>query len=607
MRQKLVISRVLLAGVAGFIAAFPSAIFAFLLDLPLVLVGLTGFVAGCIVGGLVLKLLERLNSINYELERLPASAADYIKLVIENMRYRKIARQEVANELTDHFEQAIKDCKTEEEKQKVTEHLIDNFGDAGLLAVLLRRAKKRCRPLWRTVVARTLQTIAILIICLILYTAWFFTGKPVITTDYVAELNKLVRPSADDSFNAAPIYQKAIDALVEVNDIGMLLGLGFYDANDQQKERIRQWLTKNESALALVTEGSKLPYYWSQYGYDDTSMANARESIVSGIQLPRLAAFRRICYALRWRAWISAENGLYESALNDIETCYRLGRHNKGEKLLVEQLVGIAIEAVSLKTARLILDAHKIPSEILADFERRLQQLIDNDTFAINFQSEKLCLYDEIQRCFTESRLGPTHIYPRRILELTYVQNMSELDSMMRQSSIILQVFFRHPDKAETIAAANDFFKFLDEIMHKTPARLQAEKINTEAQNEKLIRKNLLFRVLMPGLVKIYIQAWRVKIDAEGTLTAVALVRYKQDKGDYPETLEKLVEAGYITRIPIDPFSDTPLSYKKTEQGPVLYSWGKNLIDDGGQAARDKKGRIIQWTDESDLIFWPAD
>ena len=104
----------------------------------------------------------------------------------------------------------------------------------------------------------------------------------------------------------------------------------------------------------------------------------------------------------------------------------------------------------------------------------------------------------------------------------------------------------------------------------------------------------------------MHLQAWRIKIDAEGTLAAIALVRYKQDKGDYPESLDKLLETGYITKIPIDPFSDAPLSYKKNEQGTVLYSWGKNLIDDCGQTARDKKGRIIQWTDEGDYVFWPV-
>jgi hypothetical protein len=33
----------------------------------------------------------------------------------------------------------------------------------------------------------------------------------------------------------------------------------------------------------------------------------------------------------------------------------------------------------------------------------------------------------------------------------------------------------------------------------------------------------------------------------------------------YPENLDKLIEISYLKNIPIDPFSDKPLAYKKTE------------------------------------------
>ncbi|MHC4570986.1 MAG: hypothetical protein ACYS0C_02770, partial [Planctomycetota bacterium] len=111
-----------------------------------------------------------------EFSRLPARAAEFIRLVIKKMRYRKKVRADVMAELSVHFEDELKDCKSGEEKEQKAQQLIADFGDVKLLAVLLRRAKKRCRPLWRTIVARTFQTIGVLILCFILYTAWFLTG-----------------------------------------------------------------------------------------------------------------------------------------------------------------------------------------------------------------------------------------------------------------------------------------------------------------------------------------------------------------------------------------------------------------------------------------------
>jgi len=79
---------------------------------------------------------------------LPACAIEYIKLVIKKMRYRRKVRQDVQAELAAHFEDELKDCAGDEEKEQKASELIEQFGVVKLLGVLLRRAKKRCRPLW---------------------------------------------------------------------------------------------------------------------------------------------------------------------------------------------------------------------------------------------------------------------------------------------------------------------------------------------------------------------------------------------------------------------------------------------------------------------------
>ena len=116
-------------------------------------------------------------------DKLPVSASDFIQIVIRKMGYRRAVREDVQSELTAHFEDELRDCKTDSEREQKARQLITDFGDAKLLAILLRRAKKRCRPLWRTVVARTFQALGVLILCFILYIVWFLSGKPVIKGD----------------------------------------------------------------------------------------------------------------------------------------------------------------------------------------------------------------------------------------------------------------------------------------------------------------------------------------------------------------------------------------------------------------------------------------
>ena len=77
--------------------------------------------------------------------------------------------------------------------------------------------------------------------------------------------------------------------------------------------------------------------------------------------------------------------------------------------------------------------------------------------------------------------------------------------------------------------------------------------------------------------------------DSELTLLkiALALELYKINHGDYPDALEALLFT-YLEEVPIDPStSRSTITYKKNGDGErfLLYSYGPNQQDDGGQAA----------------------
>jgi hypothetical protein len=150
---------------------------------------------------------------------LPATVREYITALVKKMRYRRKVREDVRAEITAHFEDELKDCKNDEEKEMKAKQLLSDFGDLKLLAILLRRAKKRCRPLWRTVFARTFQVIGILIVCFIFYTIWFSFGEPTIRVDYVKLLNRMNHPDIRQQDNAWPHYEKAIELYVPQSPI----------------------------------------------------------------------------------------------------------------------------------------------------------------------------------------------------------------------------------------------------------------------------------------------------------------------------------------------------------------------------------------------------
>ena len=82
-------------------------------------------------------------------------------------------------------------------------------------------------------------------------------------------------------------------------------------------------------------------------------------------------------------------------------------------------------------------------------------------------------------------------------------------------------------------------------------------------------------------------------------ITILALKRFEIDKGQYPQTLEHLINTGYIKTLPMDPYSDGALIYGRTEGDFTLYSLGENFKDDGG-LHREESDRK-----DFDHVFWP--
>jgi hypothetical protein len=589
---------------------------------------------------------------------LPACIVEFLQQLLKRMRYRRKVREDVQAELSAHFEDELKDCQSEQEKQQKAQKLITDFGDVKMLAILLRRAKKRCRPLWRTVVARTFQAIGIFILCFIVYVAWFFSGKPVIRTNYIAELNRIVRPAADESLNAAPLYLKAVelhkelsddfllffaknhqaiidkrfpyrveDITEEINELfsdrntvnfqekrqdvqdqvskiyQRLLGEYYNELTVEQKDIILRWVSEHNDVLELVIEGSRKPHCWRTY---QSGAENPDEMI--GILMPDLSEFKGFARALRFRALFNAEQGRYEKAFDDLKACYRLGQHLRGDRTLIEQLVGLAIEAMSIQAVQDIVSSYEIDSAILAEVQRSIEQIVAEEDFIISFKVEKLCMYDEIQRCFTSDRFGKGHLYLPRFTKI----RAGDAGYRGEPEDIIIEAFFSarfllgHPNKEETLNTFNKVCDFYENLKQKSAFKLHIEFSRTNRRFEEIIKGNYFLEMFTPALWKVLEINQRHPTSINGTLTLIAVLRYKADKGQYPQSLSQLVVAGYLKELPVDTFSDKLLVYKQTGDDFVLYSFGTNCVDDGGKPGRDNKGNVKMWKDEGDAVFWPV-
>jgi len=539
------------------------------------------------------------------LQNLPGCAAEFIKLVVKKMRYRKKVRTDVQAELAAHFEDELKDCKTDTEKEQKAQQLITEFGDVKLLAVLMRRAKKRCRPLWRTVVARTFQTAGVLILCFIVYCIYISLGKPTININYAEEAMRITRPEADESQNAAPLYQQAFNAFKEpplVEDetgtektslLNSIRDKGWVaDLTKEELTLLKQWLGDNADAINFFKEASQKPHCWWH--------REAEDNMVLDTLLPELKNMRGFAKLLCWRAKLQTFNGNIEQAFDDLLVCYRAGRHFKGPRYLVEQLVGMAIQSLSARAAIIILQNQQVNEELLRSFQADIEKLTAEDIFTVDLRTEKFFALDFLQRCYTDNGSGSGHMIPGQVQEFIPIE-----------PGKLLAISVISANRREMSQEFEKVYDTVQEWAHKTPWQLRKENIDMKMGIDKWSRlkqiRYLPLMILLPAFGRVSEIGHRLKVDLEAMITIVALLRYQHDNDQYPQNLGELVANNYLKQLPMDPYSNKPLVYKKEDNNFTLYSGGPNFTDDGGTVAV-VDGRPKKWgtKDEGDWVFWPV-
>src|SRR5436190_8627924 len=134
-----------------------------------------------------------------EASGLPAQAKDVVRRIVKRTGLWLSEKVDVAEELIAHFSDGI-------ESGASVEALIDKFGEVRKAAKLIRRAKKRNRPLpWHILRALGWMLAGTLAIYGVL-AARFLLGHPSPKVDYVAAMNQRLEAVPQEQ-RAWPIYR----------------------------------------------------------------------------------------------------------------------------------------------------------------------------------------------------------------------------------------------------------------------------------------------------------------------------------------------------------------------------------------------------------------
>jgi len=535
---------------------------------------------------------------------LPDCAAAFIDLVTEKIRYRKKVRQEVRGELVAHFEDELRDNASEQDREQKARRLVAEFGDPKVLAALVRRAKKRCRPLWAKVLVRCLQAIGAVFLYLQICALPLIIGRPTIRVNYLDWINDLVRAGRDESLNARPSFDRAAELAAKVPWPPELLAhLTTWpgDMNDQQRKATADFLDKNTQAFDVLRDAVRKPYCWRNYQLDPETRDSFPQGLTTSFSagLVRhatepLGGYRDLTRRLRLESEWKAYTGDLEGSLRDCLDLVRFGVHLEGKGLLIEQLVGAALDGCGQSCLFNILDKTNPSAGILKGVQQELEGLYSSQKVVVSLDTEKALQYEYVQRTFTDDGKGNGRVL-RRGVPLVASDWRSLLAGLL---------LFRYPDRREVTRQIDGFFEAAERQIGIMPSSDEWEG-NQHKLNE-IARGNPFLQLESPTFPRMAQLAWHMKTHRAALVTTLGVIRYQKETGQYPTDLNELVAAGYLNRLPIDPYSGRPLVYRQTDGGFLLYSLGTNLKDNGGKLGTDSQGRPRMWADNGDWVFWPV-
>src|SRR5439155_16097206 len=139
----------------------------------------------------------------------------------------------------------------------------------------------------------------------------------------------------------------------------------------KQYQLLADWLKANEKPLNLVVEAMKRPHYYSPLVPGSAD----QDPPLLAVLIPTVQRCREFAGAINARAMLRVGERHYDDAWQDLLACHHLGRHLQRGGTLIDQLVGIAIEAIPSGAELSFLDHAKLDTKQLQKCLQDLQAL----------------------------------------------------------------------------------------------------------------------------------------------------------------------------------------------------------------------------------------
>lgn len=352
------------------------------------------------------------------------------------------------------------------------------------------------------------------------------------------------------------------------------------------------WLARNEKPLAIVVEAARRPKYFAPILFSPREADDPPPLLIEAL-LPLAQESREFSRLLAARAMRSLGEGKRAEAEEDLLACRRLGRQVGQDRWLIAQLVGIAIEAIAGEAEAALAHHGNYTAEEARAYIARLDALpprrpmietIDNGERLVMLSVVcHIALYPENidQLSNGGPRQSPSMLTKAGVLLINWDVPLKKTNAHFDELAAAARAGTRDERQEKLDAIDNGLRQKAAEI--GDPRRMLSRALWGRSET----MGDVLLSLLAPAISAAFSAEEQATMRFELSRLGFALAAYKADQGEYPPALDALAPR-YVATVPQDVFSGKPLVYRRADdrKGFVLYSVGRNGMDDGGRDGR---------------------
>ncbi len=281
---------------------------------------------------------------------------------------------------------------------------------------------------------------------------------------------------------------------------------------------------------------------------------------------PPLVNVRSLQQALAANAVCQAEFGNAEPAVQSLNHAFWFSRSLPPDSL-VSYMIRRACEGLAVMALQRTLNRVALSEPQLAGLSRDLDYAATNslEPVLITERCIAIWVFESVR-----NRSAPKGLIPSPDLTpLAILRRFVRLDPPIYRDTDYLQAL-----------------KFLDQYQaaFRTPPSERLAQVGAIHDQVASQRWCLTASMVFPHWAKAATNDEKTAANLRMAHTALAVERYRlANAGKLPGVLGELVPR-FLSSMPLDPFDDRPLRYKRTDHGYLIYSVGPDGVDNGGVA-----------------------